>query len=78
MRPAGLRNGTDGATRQDVERRIRKIPLPSGIDRRRQDEDYAERMIGGARLTRTRSEPHGRPFRISRDGKEKPAPSAKG
>lgn len=41
-----------------VERRVNRRELKAGIDRRRQDEDYAERMIGGARLDRSRPPPH--------------------
>jgi len=40
-----------------VERRVSRRQLKSGIDRRRQDEDYAERMVGGARLDRSRPPP---------------------
>jgi hypothetical protein len=46
--PLGIRH----ASNKGVERRKRTVPLTSGIDRRRQDEDYAERMTQGARLER--------------------------
>ena len=38
-----------------MDKRKTGLPLRSGIDRRKHDDDYADRMVRGARLERVRS-----------------------
>ena len=40
-----------------MERGKAERPMPADIDRTKHDEDYAERVIGGARVSRTGRKP---------------------